>query len=315
MKKIKIGIVGYGGLGHAVEQEAQNRGDVKLVAIFSRREVESPFGTAVLKPEKISEFKNKIDVLILCGGSQNDMLIDAPRYLKEFNIINTFDTHKLVPREYEKLNKIAVANEKTGLICAGWDPGLFSVLRAMLAPISDDTPVCFYGKGISLGHSQAVKRINCVKDAISFTFPDKNALKNAKSGVKGVKSASIRKVFVVADENYDAITNQILNMPNYFKGEKTEVTFVSEKELARLKTAAHCGEIVSVKKEAGYKHFFNFKLKTTSNARLTAKIVLAYAAVFDRLEKRFGNRVITPLHIPPIMLLRKPELQAIKEFV
>ena len=315
MKKIKIGIVGYGGLGHAVEQEAKNRGDVKLVTIFSRREVESPFGTAVLKPEKISEFKNKIDVLILCGGSQNDMLIDAPRYLKEFNIINTFDTHKLVPREYEKLNKIAVANEKTGLICAGWDPGLFSVLRALLAPISDDTPACFYGKGISLGHSQAVKRINCVKDAISFTFPDKNALKNAKSGVKGVKSASIRKVFVVANGNYDAITDQILNMPNYFKGEKTEVTFVSEKELARLKTAAHCGEIVSGKKEAGYKHFFNFKLKTTSNARLTAKIVLAYAAVFDRLEKRFGNRVITPLHIPPIMLLRKPELQVIKEFV
>lgn len=315
MKKIKIGIVGYGGLGHAVEQEAKARGDVRLVAIFSRREVVSPFGTPVLKQEEISEFKNKIDVLILCGGSQNDMLVDAPKYLKNFNIINTFDTHKLVPREYEKLNKIAVANEKTGLICAGWDPGLFSVLRAMLAPISDGMPACFYGKGISLGHSQAVKRINCVKDAISFTFPDENALKNAKSGVKGVKSASIRKVFVVADEKRDSVANQILNMPNYFKGEKIEVTFVSEKELARLKTAAHRGEIVSVKKEAGYKHSLNFKLKTTSNARLTAKIVLAYAAVFDRLEKQFGNRVITPLHIPPIMLLRKTELQAIKDFV
>lgn len=312
MKKLKVGIVGYGNLGKATEKMLLNE-DVDLVGIFSRRKVDSKYSSKIFSRDELKRFQDKIDLLILCGGSQNDLLVDAPHLLKNFNIINTFDNHKLIRNEYEKLDKIAKEHNKMAIISCGWDPGLFSIERALFSAISKKNTPCFYGKGVSLGHTQAVKRIKGVIDAISFTLPDKIVLEEARKG-NTFKPKHKRKVFVVADKDQDRISNEILSMPNYFKGEDTSVEFVSRSEIKRLQSSGHKGEIVSVVKEKGFYEKLNLRLSTNNNAILTAKILMCYVRNFEKLKNKFGCCALTPLHIAPIDLLLEGDKEAVEKY-
>lgn len=304
MKKIKIGIVGFGNLGKAVLEVFSRCPKIKIVAIFSEHlEVKQASGVPVFKPSLAIKFKNKIDLIVLCHGSQSQILKSAPFFAKHFNTINTFDTHKKIKQQFALLNNIGKQNKTFNLIACGWDPGVFSIFRAYFSLFCEYFAV-FYGKGISLGHTNAVKRIKGVCDAISFTMPNSSAYKLAKSGIAPQTNLLRREVFVVPLGNTDIIKQKILNMPNYFKGENTIIHFVSIEKLNQIKTLAHKGEIIAYSKNLSTEKY-NFKFETTSNPLATAKILLAYSLRVCALKQKFGAGAFTPLHFSLLDLCGK----------
>ena len=309
--KTNIGIVGYGNLGKSVEQTILSKNEYNLIAIFSRREVKSKFNTLIDNYENITKYKKDIDIMILCGGSKNDLPTQTIDVIKNFDCINAYDTHAKICSEVSKLNKLAKNNGHRLIMCCGWDPGIFSVLRGLSYAIGNKKPITFWGKGISMGHSDAIRQVSGVKDAVQFTLPNKNAIKLIKKNMLAPDiPLHFRDCYVVAEKNKQKqISKTIKNMPNYFKDQPTSVNFVSSTALSHLKSRMrHKGQIISTFKTIqGTKNTFETKLSMESNSHLTASIMCTYVKAINNLKLLKITGAFTCLDIPISMLFYKEE--------
>lgn len=307
--KIKIGIVGYGNLGKAIEQNVLSNKNLTLVAIFSRRNVVSKFNTMVEPYNNIFEYKNKIDIMILCGGSKNDLEWQSTEIIKHFDIINSFDTHKKIASEYKKLNNLSKKSGHRGIICSGWDPGIFSITRGLFSAISTKPCYTFWGKGVSMGHSDAIRKIHNVDDGIQFTIPNQDAIKMIKAErYDESQPMHYRECFVVADAKYHKqIEHDIKNIPNYFKGQPTTVNFISQEKLLKLKSNMnHKGYILNHFKTLNGKPCkLEFSVSMASNPDFTANIMVAYINAVINLKKYKISGTFTPLDIPVSFLYKE----------
>lgn len=307
---INIGIVGYGNLGKATEQCVLSQNDLNLVAIFSRRLVKSKFNTPVESYENISQYKGKIDVMLLCGGSFGDLENQTTDVLLNFDCINTFDNHKKLSSELQRLNELAKKSKHILIMSCGWDPGIFSNIRAMCYSVSNTLPNVFWGKGISMGHSEAIRKVKNVEDGVEFTIPNTLAIKLAKKGkLTGTECLHFRECFVVAKQKFHKqIETDISNIPDYFKGQPTKVNFVTKQNFLKLLSKIfHKGEIIAnFKTVHGSKCLIDFKLKIDSNPDFTATIITNYVNAILNLKIKNQVGAFTPLDIPAIYLF-KPE--------
>ena len=299
MKKIRIGIVGYGNLGKSVEEKLQKDERFKLVCIFSRRSVSSVFGTPCDKFENISNYKRKIDIMCLCSGSKTDIEEQAFLVAKHFHTIDSFDNHAHIKNYHRSLDEANKKNKRCSIISCGWDPGLFSLMRALTKAV-DHRYETFWGKGVSQGHSQALRALSGVDDAIEYTLPVRKALKEAQEGHElNEKSKHQRLCFVAAKKgvNKRALCQEIRSMPDYFEGYKTIIKFCSTKKVEKLKAHMyHCGCVLSPNNQ------MRFELNLDSNPRFTAQVVVAYCIALYNLikNKEYGAKTI--LDIPPSYL-------------
>ncbi|MBQ8468198.1 MAG: diaminopimelate dehydrogenase [Clostridia bacterium] len=313
MNKLNVAVVGYGNLGKAVEKELSALSNINLVGVFSKRNVLSEIGSPIYHADELENFSQKIDLLVLCSGSATDMMSDATKYVSHFDIINTFDTHEKIFEHYCSVNKVACASGHTAIVCSGWDPGLMSTIRANFFATLNKQPTTFWGKGISLGHSQAARSVDGVLDAISITIPSKKAQKNAKYDKNYAKNSHKRHVFVVLKlgANKNQVAQSIKSIPNYFAGQCVKVTFVSKRKLTKIKNFCHAGRIVCGNKNNELLEFF---CKMKSNPKFTAKIILSYVRVFDYLKRKYGAGAFLPLHFSALDLLDMSTESAIKNF-
>lgn len=299
MKKIRVGIVGYGNLGKSVEKQVRMRDDFRLVGIFSRRQVSSFFSTPCYKFEDIEKFNRKIDVMILCLGSKSDIENFAFDIAKHFNTIDSFDNHTHISVYQTKLAAQNKKNKKCSIISCGWDPGLFSLMRAQFVSICGEQQT-FWGKGVSQGHSQALRELDEVDDAVEFTIPSKQAIKSALLGnAIAEKSKHMRQCYVAAKQgqNKRKLRKKICNIPDYFEGYKTKVIFCSKQKIEKLKQHMfHKGFVTTPKKQ------MFFELNLDSNPDFTAKVMVSYCVALSKLckNKEYGAKTI--LDIPPSYL-------------
>ncbi|MDM5335122.1 diaminopimelate dehydrogenase [Ureibacillus composti] len=320
MSKIKLGIVGYGNLGKGAIEAIKQTQDMELVAVFTRRDPQHlHLDDQNVKVAHISEacdYKNDIDVMLLCGGSATDLPEQTPYFASMFNTVDSFDTHAKIPEFYKSLNEAATKNNTTAIISVGWDPGLFSINRVMAdAIIPNGENYTFWGKGLSQGHSDAVRRVTGVKNGVQYTIPSEDAIENVRSGENPELSTAEkhnRVCYIVAEEGADqaAIEHEIKTMPNYFAEYNTEVNFISEEELKRDHSKApHGGFVIrGGNTGAGHKQIYEFSLKLDSNPEFTSSVLVAYARAAYRLnnEKQFGAKTVydvAPGYISP----RSPE--------
>ncbi len=313
---IKIGILGYGNLGKGVESAICQNPDMELVAVFTRRNPKElkirMEKVPVLGIESLPEMKGKMDVLILCGGSATDLPEQTPEYAKYFNVIDSFDTHAKIPEHFDRIDKIAKDNHTVALISTGWDPGMFSLNRlygnAILPEGKDYT---FWGKGVSQGHSDAVRRIPGVKDAKQYTIPREEALEAVRSGSNpslSTRQKHLRECFVVAEEGADLekIEETIKTMPNYFADYDTTVHFISEEELQKNHSGIPHGGFVlrsgvtGMEKE--HKHLIEYRLKLDSNPEFTASVIVAYARAVYRMKEEGMKGCKTVFDVAPAYL-------------
>ena len=322
---MKIAIYGYGNLGRGVECATKYHSDAELVAIFTRRAPESvktTLGVPVYPAERVFEFEGKIDVLILCGGSATDLPKMTPMLAEHFNVIDSFDTHAKIPAHFDAVDEAAKKNNHVALISAGWDPGLFSIARLYASSVlpcgSDYT---FWGRGISQGHSDAIRRIDGVLDARQYTVPVPEAL----SAVRGGNSPELttrekhkRECYVVAKEGADTarIESEIKNMPNYFADYDTTVTFITLEELREKHSGMPHGGSVIRNGKTGFagenNHTVEFSLRLDSNPEFTASVIVAYARAVKRLCERgnFGCKTVFDVAPCDISPLSPAELRA-----
>ena len=296
---IRIGILGYGNLGRGVECAIKHNPDLELVAVFTRRAPETvkilTETAAVYSVNDAEKMKDKIDVLIICGGSATDLPKQTPEYAKMFNVIDSFDTHARIPEHFEAVDKAAKESGHIGLISVGWDPGMFSLNRlyanAILPGGKDYT---FWGKGVSQGHSDAIRRIAGVKDARQYTIPVESALEAVRSGSEPeltTRQKHTRECFVVAEEGADLkkIEEEIVTMPNYFADYDTTVHFISEEELLRDHAGIPHGGFVIRTGKTGWNnensHVIEYSLKLDSNPEFTSSVLAAYARAAYRMSK------------------------------
>jgi diaminopimelate dehydrogenase len=313
--KIKIGIVGYGNLGKGTIKAIKQAPDMELTAIFTRREpetlnIDEP-GVKVVHISNASDYKNEIDVMVLCGGSATDLPEQTPYFASMFNTVDSFDTHAKIPEFYQAVNEAAAKYDKTAIISVGWDPGLFSFNRVIAdAVLPSGENYTFWGKGLSQGHSDAIRRVNGVKNGVQYTIPSEEAMAKVRSGenpelTTGEKHH--RVCYVVAEEGADkaAIENEIKTMPNYFADYHTEVNFISEEELKRDHAKApHGGFVIRSGNTGDNKQIYEFSLKLDSNPEFTASVLVAYARAAYRLnqEKQYGAKTVfdvAPSYISP----------------
>lgn len=302
MKKLKVGIVGFGNIGKAIKKQISNDENFELVAVFSKRKIKG-----CVEFEKIEEFQGKIDLMFLCVGSQSDLEQVATRVLKDFNTIDCFDNHNKIKNYLINQQEIAEQGKKIAICSVGWDPGLFSLIRGLMNGLNLNFKT-FWGKGLSQGHTQAIKNLPNVIDAVQFTIPNKNMVRQTKQGKDLIDSYAfhLRQCFVVCEKQFcKTIRQQILTMPDYFVGYKTNVKFVSLKKLNKIKSFAHKGEVVSVGDE------MEFKLKLSSNPEFTAKVMIAYARALPTLKKLHKYGVFTILDIPISYIIKKEKSQLI----
>ncbi len=309
---MKIAIYGYGNLGKGVEIATKYNSDVELVGIFTRRnpnEVKTLLGTKVYSADDILSFKESIDVLIICGGSATDLPILTPMLAENFNVVDSFDTHAKIPSHFEKVDKASAENGRIALISSGWDPGMFSVQRlyasAILPKGKDYT---FWGRGVSQGHSDAIRRITGVVDAKQYTVPIDDALKSVRSGAEPQLTARqkhLRECFVVAEEGADKgeIERQIKQMPNYFADYDTTVKFISLEELKKDHSGiAHGGTVIRTGKTGENEentHVIEYKLKLDSNPEFTASVLVACARAIYKMYTRGERGCKTVFDIAP----------------
>ncbi|MDY6368008.1 MAG: diaminopimelate dehydrogenase [Clostridia bacterium] len=314
---IKVGIVGYGNLGKGVSLAVSASPDLECVGIFTRRNPESVkplIDVSVYPVEKLADFKNKVDVMILCGGSATDLPETTANVLKDFNTVDSFDTHARIPEYFAKLDKVAKENGKLGAISIGWDPGLFSVARLLFSSVlPDGNDYTFWGKGVSQGHSDAIRRIKGVKNAIQYTIPKEDALTAVRSGENPTLSARqkhLRECFVVAEVGADKsfIEKSIKEMPNYFSDYDTIVHFVSEEELKKDHSALPHGGFVlrSGKTSDNVNHILELSLKLDSNPQFTGSVLTAYARAVAKMAKEGKTGAITVFDVPLKYLSAKP---------
>ncbi len=326
---IKIGIYGYGNLGRGVECAIKQNPDMELCAIFSRRDpdtVKTVFPESrVCSASRVLEFKDKIDVLILCGGSATDLPQQSPALCEHFNIVDSFDTHAKIPEHFAAVDAAARANDTVAVISAGWDPGLFSLNRLLgEAVLPQGETYTFWGRGVSQGHSDAIRRIDGVIDARQYTIPVPSALGAVRAGEMPLfttREKHTRLCYVVAEDSADKakIEEQIVTMPNYFADYDTTVIFVSQEELLRDHSALPHGGVVirgGVTGENGEsRHVMEFNLKLDSNPEFTSSVLVALSRAAYRLakEKSFGAKTI--FDIPPAYFSPKTHEEILKELL
>ena len=317
---IRIGILGYGNLGRGVEKAINHNSDMELVAIFTRRNPEDLGHDKAVSISEISSWKDDIDVWILCGGSATDLPIQTPEYAKLFNVVDSFDTHANIPQHFDNVDKSAKDNNKTAVVSVGWDPGMFSINRLYAnAILPNGNDYTFWGKGISQGHSDAIRRIDGVKDARQYTIPLESALnsvKNFENPVLATKDKHKRECFVVLKDgaNADRIENEIKSMPNYFADYETIVHFVSQEELDnKHKGLPHGGLVIRTGTTSSeHKNVIEYSLKLDSNPEFTASVLVAYARAAYRLsnENNFGCKTV--FDIAPAYLINKSSVEIVK---
>ena len=316
MEKIRIGIVGYGNLGKGAVKAAMQNDDVELCAIFTRRAPESlkvEYDIPVYSCDDAEKMKDKIDVLILCGGSATDLQVQGPQFAKLFNTIDSFDTHAKIPEYYEKVNAAAKEGGNVSIISVGWDPGMFSINRLYAESILPcGESYTFWGKGVSQGHSDAIRRIEGVENAIQYTIPIEEAVNRARSGENPnltTREKHLRECFVVAKEGADKarIEKEIKEMPNYFADYDTVVNFISAEELRENHSSMpHGGFVIrSGKTLGGNNHIIEYSLKLQSNPEFTSSVLLCYARAAYKMAKEGMSGAKTVFDVPPAMLSSK----------
>ena len=318
---IRIGIAGYGNLGRGVETAIQKNPDLQLVGIFTRRAPESISPcfaeTAVFHMDSLSDFQDKIDVLILCGGSKDDLPQQGPVLASQFNIVDSFDTHARIPEYYASVDAPATASKKTALISIGWDPGMFSINRLFgEALLPDGETYTFWGKGLSQGHSDAIRRVDGVKAGVQYTIPSNDAIEQVRSGARPVlstKDKHTRECYVVLAEGADAaaVEQAIVTMPDYFADYNTTVNFIDEVTLAKdHQRMPHGGFVIrSGNTSDEQKQVLEFSLKLDSNPEFTASILVAYARACYRLNQMQQYGAKTAYDVAPGLLSMKSPAQ------
>lgn len=317
---IRIGIAGYGNLGRGVETAIHKNPDLQLVGIFTRRAPESVSPcfaeTAVFHMDSLSDFQDKIDVLILCGGSKDDLPQQGPVLASQFNIVDSFDTHARIPEYYASVDAPATANKKTALISIGWDPGMFSINRLFgEALLPDGETYTFWGKGLSQGHSDAIRRVDGVKAGVQYTIPSNDAIEQVRSGARpvlSIKDKHTRECYVVLAEGADAaaVEQAIVTMPDYFADYNTTVNFIDEATLAKdHQRMPHGGFVIrSGNTSDEQKQVLEFSLKLDSNPEFTASILVAYARACYRLNQMQQYGAKTAYDVAPGLLsMKSPE--------
>lgn len=316
---MRIAIYGYGNLGRGVECATKYHDDAELVAIFTRRapeNVKTVLGAPVYSAERVLEFKDKIDVLILCGGSATDLPEMTPELAKHFNVIDSYDTHATIPKHFAAVDKAASESGHVALISAGWDPGLFSIARvyaSSVLPCGKD--YTFWGRGISQGHSDAIRRIDGVLDARQYTVPVPEAITAVRAGESPeltTRQKHLRECYVVLAESADAerVEREIKNMPNYFADYDTTVNFITLDELRKNHSGMpHGGSVIRNGKtgfDGEHRHTVEFSLNLDSNPEFTASVLVAYARAVFRLAKKGDVGCKTVLDIAPAELSPMP---------
>ena len=312
---IRIGIVGYGNLAKGAEASVKDNEDIELVAVFTRRDVASvkinTENVPVVHVDDILEYKDKIDVLVICGGSATDLPVQTPEYAKYFNVVDSFDTHAKIPEHFEKVDRSSKEGGKISVISVGWDPGMFSLNRLYgNAVLPNGKDYTFWGKGVSQGHSDAIRRIDGVKDAKQYTIPVDEALERVRNGENPeltTREKHIRECFVVAKEGADTsrIEKEIKEMPNYFADYDTIVHFITEEELkANHSGIPHGGFVIRTGCTNGgkSKHVIEYSLKLDSNPEFTASVLIAYARAAYRMNKEGMTGCKTVFDIAPAYL-------------
>lgn len=316
---MKIGILGYGNLGKGVESAVRQNPDMELTAILTRRNPESikpaTEGVKVYSVDDIENLKGQIDVLVLCGGSATDLPEQTPEYAKYFNVIDSFDTHARIPEHFANVDKVAKENGHVALISCGWDPGMFSLMRLYgCSVLPEGNDYTFWGKGVSQGHSDAIRRVKGVKNGKQYTIPVDAALEAVRAGENPTlttRQKHLRECFVVAEDGADkaAIENEIKTMPNYFDEYDTAVHFISEEEFARAHSEIPHGGFVFRSGVTGlnkeHKHVIEYSLKLDSNPEFTSSVILAFARAINRLstEGVVGCKTvfdIAPAYLSPL---------------
>ncbi len=313
---IRIGILGYGNLGKGVESAIRQNPDMELKAVFTRRDPKSvqvrTEGVSVLSADALETMQDKIDVLILCGGSATDLPVQTPRYASLYNVVDSFDTHARIPEHFDDVDKAAKAGGKIGIISCGWDPGMFSLNRLYANCIlPEGKDYTFWGKGVSQGHSDAVRRIEGVKDARQYTIPVPEALEAVRNGENPeltTRQKHTRECFVVAKEgaDLDRIEEEIKNMPNYFSDYDTTVHFITEEEMKRDHSGLPHGGCVIRTGKTGFSkehgHVIEYNLKLESNPEFTGSVIAAYARAAYRMNREGMSGCKTVFDIAPAYL-------------
>ena len=313
---IKIGILGYGNLGRGVECAVKQNDDMELVAVFTRRNPEDvkilTETATVCNVADVEDWKDKIDVMIICGGSATDLPKQTPVYAKMFNVIDSFDTHARIPEHFANVDAAAKEGGHVGIISVGWDPGMFSLNRLYAnAILPDGNDYTFWGKGVSQGHSDAIRRVEGVKDGKQYTIPVEAALKAVRNGENPeltTRQKHTRECFVVLEEGADAakVEEEIKTMPNYFSDYDTTVHFISQEELDRDHSKIPHGGFVLRSGCTGWekenKHIIEYSLKLDSNPEFTSSVLVAYARAAYKLSKEGQSGCKTVFDIAPAYL-------------
>lgn len=310
---LKIGIYGYGNLGRGVEAAIALNNDAELVGVFTRRDPSAvkirTAGVEVYHTDELENFKDKIDVLIICGGSATDLPEMTPALARDFNVVDSFDTHAKIPEHFVRVDEAAKAGDRIALISCGWDPGFFSLARLYMnavLPVGQD--YTFWGRGVSQGHSDAIRRIKGVKDARQYTVPVASAVEAVRNGedpVLSTREKHTRECYVVAEEGADLayIENEIKTMPNYFSDYDTAVHFISSEEMARDHAALpHGGSVIRSGKTGFDKentHVCEFSLKLDSNPEFTGSVLVAYARAIKKMYDRGCRGCKTVFDVAP----------------
>lgn len=316
---IRIGILGYGNLGRGVECAIRQNPDMELKAVFTRRNPESVVvltrEAKVCHVDEAANWAGELDVMILCGGSATDLPVQTPEYAGLFNVVDSFDTHARIPEHFANVDEAAKKGGKVAIISVGWDPGLFSLNRMYAnAILPEGKDYTFWGRGVSQGHSDAIRRIAGVKDAKQYTIPVEAALEAVRAGENpelSTRQKHTRECFVVAEEGADkaAIEKEIKTMPNYFADYDTTVHFITEEELKRDHSRIPHGGLVLRSGVTGWekenKHLIEYNLKLDSNPEFTASVIVAYARAAYRLSAEGAKGCKTVFDIAPAYLSAK----------
>ena len=327
MKKIKVAICGYGNLGKGVEKALFNPAnqDMELVAIFTRRDpktIDSVTDVPVVSIDDIRYYTNKVDVVILCGGSAKDLPEQGPKIASMFNTVDSFDTHAKIPEYFKCMDDASYCAENASIISVGWDPGMFSIARAYAeAILPTGSTYTFWGKGVSQGHSDAIRKIDGVKDAKQYTIPIESAIEDVRAGKNPeltTREKHLRDCYVVAEEgaDLDRIEKEIKEMPNYFADYDTTVHFISEAELQKNHSAMpHGGFVIRSGNTGNNKQIVEYSLKLESNPEFTGSILVAYARAAVYLAKNgiFGAKTV--FDIPASLLTAEPTDELIKRLL
>ena len=313
---MRVGILGYGNLGRGIECAIRQNADMELTAVFTRRDPKTvkilTEGVNVYSVNDIIEHKDEVDVLVLCGGSATDLPMQTPEYAKYFNVIDSFDTHARIPEHFANVDKSAKESGHVALISCGWDPGMFSLNRLYAnAILPEGNDYTFWGKGVSQGHSDAIRRVPGVKDGKQYTIPVESALESVRNGENPeltTRQKHIRECFVVAEEGADLkqIEETIKNMPNYFSDYDTTVHFITEEELKANHSGIPHGGFVFRTGVTGFnkenKHVIEYSLKLDSNPEFTSSVILAFARAINRLHTEGVSGCKTVFDIAPAYL-------------